>query len=208
MSNGIKSGVSKARWSPRRSHGTVAALVVAAACAASGGGCADTGTFDWVQTGGSMTATGALTITSSLITAADVAGTTQFNITAFDLPAGESFTSELTSLTFTLGGQTLTAANLTGNSTGWTDHFGGEAMNVLESTGTASKTVGAGTGTLSMMANSTPTADGALVTATMGTDTAMGQWKLVTPVPLPASAWLLVGGLGALFAFRRRAIQG
>jgi hypothetical protein len=57
-----------------------------------------------------------------------------------------------------------------------------------------------------MMANSTPTADGALVTATMGTDTAMGQWKLVTPVPLPASAWLLVGGLGTLFAFRRRAI--
>lgn len=202
MSNGIKSGVSKARWS----HGTVAALVVAAACAASGVACADTVTFDWVQTGGSMTATGALTITSSLITAADVAGTTQFNITAFDLPAGESFTSELTSLTFTLGGQTLTAANLTGNSTGWTDHFGGEAMNVLESTWTASKTVG--TGTLSMMANSTPTADGALVTATMGTDTAMGQWKLVTPVPLPASAWLLVGGLGALFAFRRRAIQG
>src|SRR3984957_559527 len=206
MSNGIKSGVSKARWSPRRSHGTVAALVVAAACAASGVACADTVTFDWVQTGGSMTATGALTITSSLITAADVAGTTQFNITAFDLPAGESFTSELSSLTFTLGGQTLTAANLTGNSTGWTDHFGGEAMNVLESTWTASKTVG--TGTLSMMANSTPTADGALVTATMGTDTAMGQWKLVTPVPLPASAWLLVGGLGALFAFRRRAIQG
>jgi hypothetical protein len=203
MSNGIKSGVSKARWS----HGTVAALVVAA-CAASGVACADTVTFDWVQTGGSMTATGALTITSSLITASDVAGTTQFNITAFDLPAGESFTSELTSLTFTLGGQTLTAANLTGNSTGWTDHFGGEAMNVLESTWTASKTVGAGTGTLSMMANSTPTADGALVTATMGTDTAMGQWKLVTPVPLPASAWLLVGGLGALFAFRRRAIQG
>jgi hypothetical protein len=203
MSNGIKSGVSKARWS----HGTVAALVVAA-CAASGVACADTVTFDWVQTGGSMTATGALTITSSLITAGDVAGTTQFNITAFDLPAGESFTSELTSLTFTLGGQTLTAANLTGNSTGWTDHFGGEAMNVLESTWTASKTVGAGTGTLSMMANSTPTADGALVTATMGTDTAMGQWKLVTPVPLPASAWLLVGGLGALFAFRRRAIQG
>ena len=202
MSNGIKSGVSKARWS----HGTVAALVVAAACAASGVACADTVTFDWVQTGGSMTATGALTITSSLITAADVAGTTQFNITAFDLPAGESFTSELSSLTFTLGGQTLTAANLTGNSTGWTDHFGGEAMNVLESTWTASKTVG--TGTLSMMANSTPTADGALVTATMGTDTAMGQWKLVTPVPLPASAWLLVGGLGALFAFRRRAIQG
>ena len=201
MSNGIKSGVSKARWS----HGTVAALVVAA-CAASGVACADTVTFDWVQTGGSMTATGALTITSSLITAADVAGTTQFNITAFDLPAGESFTSELTSLTFTLGGQTLTAANLTGNSTGWTDHFGGEAMNVLESTWTASKTVG--TGTLSMMANSTPTADGALVTATMGTDTAMGQWKLVTPVPLPASAGLLVGGLGALFAFRRRAIQG
>ena len=201
MSNGIKSGVSKARWS----HGTVAALVVAE-CAASGVACADTVTFDWVQTGGSMTATGALTITSSLITAADVAGTTQFNITAFDLPAGESFTSELTSLTFTLGGQTLTAANLTGNSTGWTDHFGGEAMNVLESTWTASKTVG--TGTLSMMANSTPTADGALVTATMGTDTAMGQWKLVTPVPLPASAWLLVGGLGALFAFRRRAIQG
>ena len=201
MSNGIKSGVSKARWS----HGTVAALVVAA-CAASGVACADTVTFDWVQTGGSMTATGALTITSSLITASDVAGTTQFNITAFDLPAGESFTSELTSLTFTLGGQTLTAANLTGNSTGWTDHFGGEAMNVLESTWTASKTVG--TGTLSMMANSTPTADGALVTATMGTDTAMGQWKLVTPVPLPASAWLLVGGLGALFAFRRRAIQG
>jgi len=199
MSNGIKSGVSKARWS----HGTVAALVVAA-CAASGVACADTVTFDWVQTGGSMTATGALTITSSLITASDVAGTTQFNITAFDLPAGESFTSELTSLTFTLGGQTLTAANLTGNSTGWTDHFGGEAMNVLESTWTASKTVG--TGTLSMMANSTPTADGALVTATMGTDTAMGQWKLVTPVPLPASAWLLVGGLGALFAFRRRAI--
>jgi hypothetical protein len=206
MSNGINSGVSKARWSPRWSHGTVAALVVAAACAASGVACADTVTFDWVQTGGSMTATGALTITSSLITAADVAGTTQFNITAFDLPAGESFTSELTSLTFTLGGQTLTAANLTGNSTGWTDHFGGEAMNVLESTWTASKTVG--TGTLSMMANSTPTADGALVTATMGTDTAMGQWKLVTPVPLPASAWLLVGGLGALFAFRRRAIQG
>jgi hypothetical protein len=203
MSNGIKSGVSKARWS----HGTVAALVVAA-CAASGVACADTVTFDWVQTGGSMTATGALTITSSLITAGDVAGTTQFNITAFDLPAGESFTSELTSLTFTLGGQTLTAANLTGNSTGWTDHFGGEAMNVLESTWTASKTVGAGTGTLSMMANSTPTADGALVTATMGTDTAMGQWKLVTPVPLPASAWLLVGGLGALFAVRRRAIQG
>src|SRR3984957_13195299 len=201
MSNGIKSGVSKARWS----HGTVAALVVAA-CAASGVACADTVTFDWVQTGGSMTATGALTITSSLITASDVAGTTQFNITAFDLPAGESFTSELTSLTFTLGGQTLTAANLTGNSTGWTDHFGGEAMNVLESTWSASKT--AGTGTLSMMANSTPTADGALVTATMGTDTAMGQWKLVTPVPLPASAWLLVGGLGALFAFRRRAIQG
>ena len=201
MSNGIKSGVSKARWS----HGTVAALVVAA-CAASGVACADTVTFDWVQTGGSMTATGALTITSSLITAGDVAGTTQFNITAFDLPAGESFTSELSSLTFTLGGQTLTAANLTGNSTGWTDHFGGEAMNVLESTWTASKTVG--TGTLSMMANSTPTADGALVTATMGTDTAMGQWKLVTPVPLPASAWLLVGGLGALFAFRRRAIQG
>lgn len=200
MSNGIKSGVSKALWS----HGTVAALVVAAACAASGVACADTVTFDWVQTGGSMTATGALTITSSLITAADVAGTTQFNITAFDLPAGESFTSELTSLTFTLGGQTLTAANLTGNSTGWTDHFGGEAMNVLESTWTASKTVG--TGTLSMMANSTPTADGALVTATMGTDTAMGQWKLVTPVPLPASAWLLVGGLGTLFAFRRRAI--
>src|ERR1700722_15076689 len=159
MSNGIKSGVSKARWS----HGTVAALVVAA-CAASGVACADTVTFDWVQTGGSMTATGALTITSSLITASDVAGTTQFNITAFDLPAGESFTSELTSLTFTLGGQTPTAANLTGNSTGWTDHFGGEAMNVLESALTASKTVG--TGTLSMMANSTPTADGALVTAT------------------------------------------
>src|ERR1700723_193580 len=202
MSNGIKSGGSKARWP----HGTRAALVVAAACAASGVACADTVTFDWVQTGGSMTATGELTITLSLITASDVAGTTQFNITAFALPAGESFTCELTSLTFTLGGQTLTAANLTGNSTGWTDHFGGEAMNVLESTWTASKTVG--TGTLSMMANSTPTADGALVTATMGTDTAMGQWKLVTPVPLPASAWLLVGGLGALFAFRRRAIQG
>jgi hypothetical protein len=204
MSNGIKSGVSKARWP----HGTVAAVVVAACAAASGVARADTVTFDWVQTGGTMTATGALTITSSLITAADVAGTSQFNITAFNLPAGESFTSELTSLTFTMGGQTLTAANLSGNSTGWTDHFGAEITDVLESTWTASKTVDGGTGTLSMMANSTPTADGALVTASMGANTAMGEWKLATPVPLPASAWLLVGGLGALFGFRRRAIQG
>ena len=198
MSDGIKVGVSRTGSSRR----VVAGLVVAACAAVSGIARADTVTFDWVQTGGSMTATGTLTITSSLISAADAAGTAQFNITAFNLPTGESFASERSSLTFTLGGQTLTAANLTGNSTGWTDNFPGEPVNVLESTWAASKATPGGT--LSLVANSTPTANGALVTVSMGTNTAMGEWKLATPVPLPTSAWLLLGGLGALFAFRRR----
>jgi hypothetical protein len=178
-------------------------LTASAACAvASSMAQAGTVTFDWDQTGGTMTATGTLTITSSLITPADTTGAAQFNIDAGNLPAGESFAGELSSLTFTMGSQTLTAANLTANSTGWTDDYPGETINVLESTWAASKTFSGGT--LSLVGNSTPTSDGALVTATMGTHTAMGEWKLATPVPLPATVWLLFGGLGAFFAFGRR----
>ena len=191
-------GSARAAWARR----VLTAAALAAGAAASGMAQAGTVTFDWFQTGGTMTATGTLTITSALITPADTTGAAQFNINAANLPAGESFTSELSSLTFTMGTQTLTAANLTANSTGWTDDFAGETVNVLESTWTASKTFSGGT--LSLVGNSTPTSDGALVTATMGTHTAMGEWKLAAPVPLPASVWLLCAGLGALVAFGRR----
>jgi hypothetical protein len=198
MSKQIGSGRTSAGWARR----VLTASAVAACAVASSMAQAGTVTFDWFQTGGTMTATGTLTITSSLITPADTAGTAQFDIDSANLPAGESFITELSSLSFTMGSQTLTAANLTSDSTGWTDDYPGETANVLESTWAASKTFSGGT--LSLVGNSTPTSDGALVTVTMGTNTAMGEWKLAAPVPLPASVWLLFGGLGGLFAFGRR----
>ena len=88
-------------------------------------------------------------------------------------------------------------------SSGWTDEFSGEPNNILESTWSASHTFSAGT--LQVLGNSTPTSIGDITTASMGTLSATGEWVLAapTPVPLPASAWLLLGGIATTFGLAR-----
>lgn len=156
-------------------------------------------TFDWVQLSGNTTATGTITLTSSALTAADAAGTAQFDLTSSNLPAGETLLGDVSSFSFTMDGYTL--SKVTANSTGWTDSYPGEPVNVLESTWTASNTFSSGT--LQVTGNSTPTSYGDLVTATVGTVTVTGEWELAAPVPLPASLWLLGGGAAALVGFTR-----
>lgn len=159
-------------------------------------------TFDWVQQpGGTSTATGSLTLSSSLLTPTDSTGATQFDLTLQQIAgAGETVLGDLTSFTFTFAGHTLNLADFTGNSTGWRDNFPGEPLNVLESTWSASHTFTTPFpgGTLLDVGNSTQNSF-----ASFGSQTATGEWVL-RPVPLPAAAWLLLSGIGGLAALTRR----
>jgi hypothetical protein len=143
-------------------------------------------TFDWEQMSGNATATGTLTLTSSLLTPADSTGATQFSLMLAQInAAGESVLGDVSAFTFSFGGQTLVTTDLKSNSTGWADEFAGEPNNILESTWSASTSIGD------------------ITTASMGTLSATGEWVLAapTPVPLPASAWLLLGGIATSFGF-------
>ena len=166
---------------------------------ASPGARAESVTFDWVQQSGNTTAAGTLTLTSALLTAADATGAAQFDITPSNIPAGETLLGEVSSFSFSMGGHTLSTSNMNGTSTGWTDGYPGEMVNILESTWSASSTFAGGN--LQVVGNSTPTSYGDLVTATMGTQSATGEWELATPVPLPGSAGLFGVGIAGLIGF-------
>jgi hypothetical protein len=179
--------------------------VLAASAIASTVAHASSVTFDWVQMSGNTPASGTLTVSSSLLTPSNATGATQFSLMLAQInAAGESVLGDVSAFTFSFGGQTLAKSDLNSNSTGWADMFPGEPNNVLESTWGASHTFGSSI--LQVVGNSTPTSFGDLVTATMGTLTATGEWTLAppTPVPLPASAWLLLGGVAALSGFARK----
>jgi hypothetical protein len=80
--------------------------------------------------------------------------------------------------------------------------YPGEPNNILESTWSASHTFS--NGTLQAVGSSTPTSHGDIVTATMGTLSATGQWVLPsTRVPMPASIWTLLGGVAFLLGITR-----
>jgi hypothetical protein len=185
------------------------ALLSALAFVAAGLGCtaaqASSVTFVWQQVSGNATASGSLTLTSSLLTPSNATGATQFSLMAAQITgAGETVLGDVSSFSFTLGGQSLSTANMTSNSTGWADEYPGEPNNVLESTWSASRTTPGGI--LQVVGNSTQNSLGDLVTATMGTLSATGEWVLspATPVPLPASAWLLLGGAALMLGTIRR----
>jgi hypothetical protein len=179
--------------------------VLAASAVASTMAHASSVTFDWVQMSGNTPASGTLTLSSSLLTPSNATGASQFSLMLAQInAAGETVLGDVSAFTFSFGGQSLSKSDLNSNSTGWADMFPGEPNNVLESTWGASHTFGSSI--LQVVGNSTPTSFGDLVTATMGTLTATGEWTLVppTPVPLPASAWLLLGGVAALSGFARK----
>ncbi len=180
-----------------------ATLFLAVAAIASNAANASSVTFVWQQISGNGPAGGTLTLTSSLLTPSDATGATQFSLMLNQiLAAQETVLGDVSAFSFSFGGKSLSKADLTSNSTGWADKFPGAPNNVLESTWAASHTFAGGT--LQVVGNSTPTSYGDLVTATMGTLSATGQWVLAAPVPLPASAWLLLGGIVPLFGFARR----
>jgi hypothetical protein len=182
----------------------LAAALLATAALASTSAHADSVTFDWEQLSGNATATGTLTLTSSLLTPADATGATQFSLMLAQInAAGESVLGDVSAFTFSFGGQTLVTTDLNSNSTGWADEFAGEPNNILESTWSASHTFGSSI--LQVVGNSTPTSIGDITTASMGTLSATGEWVLAepTPVPLPASAWLLLGGIATTLGLAR-----
>jgi hypothetical protein len=159
-------------------------------------------TFDWQQIGGSLPATGTLTLTSSLLTPSDATGAAQFSLMLAQIvAAGETVLGDVSAFTFSFAGQTLSTSDMKSNSTGWADMYPDEPNNILESTWSASHTFS--NGTLQVVGNSTPTSYGDLVTATMGTQSATGEWLLVPKVPLPASIWTLLGGIALLFGSMR-----
>jgi hypothetical protein len=184
------------------------AAAVLAAFAASNPAHADSVTFTWQQLSGNSTATGSLTLTSSLLLPTDATGATQFSLMLAQITAaGETVLGDVSAFTFTLGGKTLSKSDMTSNSTGWADMYPGEPNNILESTWAASHIFGTGSsGTLQVVGNSTPTSYGDLVTATMGTLSATGEWVLApaSPVPLPPSLALMLGGLGLVSVCIRR----
>jgi hypothetical protein len=183
----------------------LAATFMTAAWLASDAARASTVTFDWQQISGNGTGSGTLTLSSSLLTPSNATGATQFSLMAAQIvAAGETDLGDVAAFTFTLGAQSLTAANMTANSTGWADTYPGEPNNVLESTWSASRTTPGGI--LQVVGNSTPTSLGDLVTATMGTLSVTGEWVLAppTPVPLPASAGLMLGAAGLIVGVVRR----
>jgi hypothetical protein len=175
---------------------------------ASGVAHASSVTFEWQQLSGNTTATGTLTLTSSLLTPSNATGATQFSLTPAQITAAhETVLGDVSAFSFSFGGKTLTRTDMKSNSTGWADMFPGEPNNVLESTWSASHVFGGGnSGTLQVVGNSTPTSYGDLVTATMGTLSATGEWVLVppAPVPLPPSLSLMLGGIALLFGFALR----
>jgi hypothetical protein len=190
----------------------LAAALLAAAAMASTAAHADSVTFVWQQLSGNSTASGTLTLTSSLLTPSDATGAAQFSLMLAQITAaGESVLGDVSAFSFNFGGKTLSKTDVTSNSTGWADMFPGEPNNILESTWSASHTFSGGSsGTLQVVGNSTPTSFSDLVTATMGTLSATGEWVLSPPttVPLPASLWLMIGGIGALFGFSRLSPAG
>ena len=184
---------------------SLAAVLLAAAAIASNTAHAASVTFDWQQLSGSTPASGTLTLSSSLLRPSDSTGATQFSLMLNQInAAGESVLGDVSSFTFSFGGKTLTASDMKANSTGWSDGFPGEPINVLESTWSASHTFSSST--LQVVGNSTPNSFSNLVTATMGTLSATGEWVLAAPtaVPLPPALPLLLSGLGGLLSVARR----
>jgi hypothetical protein len=168
MSERIKS--SRARQAPK-TGALVKPLMIAALAAsalASTMAHASSVTFDWVQMSGNTTASGTLTLNSSLLTPNNATGATQFGLMLAQInAAGETVLGDVSAFTLSFGGQILSKSDLNSNSTGWADMFPGEPNNVLESTWGASHTFGSSI--LQVVGNSTPTSFGDLVTATMGT---------------------------------------
>ena len=180
------------------------AVALTTAAVASSPARASSVSFAWQQLSGNSTASGTLTLTSSLLTPSNATGATQFSLMLAQIvAAGETVLGDVSAFTFSFGGKTLSRTDMTANSTGWADMFPGEPNNILESTWSASHTFSGGaSGMLQVVGNSTPTSYGDLVTASMGTLSATGEWVLVpTTVPLPASLWFMLGGIALMFAF-------
>jgi len=156
-------------------------------------------TFDWQQTSGSVEATGSITLSSASLTAQDAEGTAQFDLTG----SGSGALAEVAAFSFSFDGHSL--SSVTSNSTGWRDNYPGEPVNFLESTWTASETFGNSNppvGTLQVIQSSGQTS-----TVSFGGVTASGYWALqpaATPVPVPASVWLLLPSLASFGLLARR----
>lgn len=185
----------------RSKHLIAAAIVIGGMLSLSGPAKAGTVAFDWFNLGGNGSASGTLTITSSLINPPnDPTQVYLFDLSAADLAAvGETALGDLT-LSFTYGGHTLTQADVSNAPTGWSDLAG---QGTLVTPFSASHLVADASGNTLSMVNALQGSHTGF--ATFGSQGVGGEW-LIRPVPLPAAGWLFltaVSGLMTLVGRRR-----